>query len=188
METPVNWVAADRCGNTATCSSVLTVEDVPPSILPCSFDRCIWPPNHDYVCFDNVSLQATVVEECGDPTATVRVLCESSQCDDAPCPEHPGEDGDGVTINDCTYDPVLDRVCVRSERAGSDPRGRYYTISFQAIDSCGAGQPSVGLRFWIPHDQDQAPHHCIVSDANFQGGSDPDVVREEYETSGERKR
>ena len=37
-------------------------------------------------------------------------MCASDQCDNAPCPEHPGENGDGNTVNDCVYDLGLDKL------------------------------------------------------------------------------
>ena len=84
----------------------------------------------------------------------------SNQCDDAPCPAKPGENGDGTTINDCIYDPLNDRLTVRSER-GTDPAGRTYSLLMTAVDGCGnESAPAVVFTVHVPHDQN--PHQVCI--------------------------
>jgi hypothetical protein len=89
------------------------------------------------------------------------ITCVSNQCDDAPCPAKPGENGDGDTVNDCSYDPLNDRLVVRSERAGTDPAGRTYSLWMTAEDDCGnESAPVAVFTVHVPHDQSPG-QQCI---------------------------
>jgi hypothetical protein len=151
--TVVTAAATDDCSNLDEDLSSVTVQDTePPTISGGIPDpACLWPPNHEYVCFDDVLASATITDVC-DADPVVEVTCSSDQCDDAPCPEHPGQNGDGNTTDDCTYDAAADRVCMRAERAGNVKAGRTYTVSVAAQDNCGnAADAATLLTVHVPH-------------------------------------
>lgn len=167
------------CG---TCSVTLTVQDgaeqcvdtvtiehgdsQPPEVTPSvegGLEICLWPPNHRYVEVTDLSALYSATDSCG--VASVSYECRSDQCDDAPpdpdspapdCmpAEHVGENGDGVTVDDCHYDPETGTLHVRSERAGTEEEGRTYTVEAIVQDACGNEAREVVLEVWVPHDQD----------------------------------
>jgi hypothetical protein len=149
------WKATDAAGNSSSCvQTVRTIDTTPPVVIPGPDNAiCLWPPNGKYVYIDHVTASVQIVDAC-DPTPTsATISCVSSQCDDAPCADHPGENGDGNTVNDCVYDAVLDRLAVRSERAGTDPAGRTYSLMMSAVDGCGnMSAPVVVFTVSVPHD------------------------------------
>jgi len=101
-----------------------------------------------------VTSTVQIVDACDPHPVAAQVACASNQCDDAPCAAHPGENGDGNTVGDCAYTPATDRLAMRSERAGTDPAGRTYSLSVTAVDGCGnQGAPVVTFTGYVPHDQ-----------------------------------
>jgi len=152
------WTATDGSGNAAACvQTVETVDTVPPLVIPGpTTEACLWPPNHKYVHVDGLIAAVQVVDACDPSPAIAEIACASDQCDDAPCPEHPGENGDGRTTDDCVYDTGGDRLSLRSERAGTDPDGRTYSLSVTGVDGCGnASEPTEVFSAHVPHDR---PH------------------------------
>jgi len=150
------WTATDPSGNSASCvQTVKTVDTTPPVVTPGPDNAiCLWPPNGKYVYVENVTASVLITDACDPLPVASSISCVSSQCDNAPCPAHPGEDGDGNTINDCVYDAGLDRLAMRSERAGTDPAGRTYSLIMTAVDGCGnASAPVVVFTAHVPHDQ-----------------------------------
>ena len=157
------WTATDPAGNSSSCvQTIQTVDTTPPVVTPGPNNSvCLWPPNHKYVFIDNVTAAVQIVDACDPDPVAATITCVSNQCDDAPCPAHPGEDGDGNTLNDCSYDPLTDRLTVRSERAGTDPAGRTYSLKMTAVDGCGnESAPVVVFTVHVPHDQSPG-QQCI---------------------------
>jgi hypothetical protein len=149
------WRATDAAGNSSSCvQTVRTVDTTPPMIIPGPGNAiCLWPPNGKYVYVNNVTAAVHIVDACDAHPRVATIGCVSSQCDDAPCTDHPGEDGDGNTVNDCVYDAGLDRLAVRSERAGTDPAGRTYSLIMTSADGCGnTSAPVVVFTAHVPHD------------------------------------
>ena len=149
------WTATDAAGNSSSCvQTVRTVDTTPPVIIPGPDNAiCLWPPNGKYVYINNVTAAVQIVDACDPHPTAATISCVSSQCDDAPCADHPGENGDGNTVNDCVYDAALDRLAVRSERAGTDPAGRTYSLMMTAVDGCGnTSAPVVVFTAHVPHD------------------------------------
>jgi hypothetical protein len=138
QETVVTATASDDCSNAVEFDSSVTVEDTtPPEVLVHEVEEaCLWPPNHKYVCFDDLSSLSVITDICDDDV-TVTVECQSNQCDDAACEEYPGQQGDGTTSNDCFYDEDTDQICMRAERAGNQSGDRVYSVLVSATDSCG---------------------------------------------------
>jgi hypothetical protein len=150
------WTATDAAGNSSSCvQTVKTIDTIPPTVTPGpNHSVCLWPANHKYVIFNNVTASVQIVDACDASAEAAAITCVSNQCDDAPCAAKPGEDGDGNTINDCIYDPLNDRLTVRSERAGTDPAGRTYSLYMSAVDGCGnESTPVVVFTVSVPHDQ-----------------------------------
>ncbi|MGZ5445786.1 MAG: choice-of-anchor Q domain-containing protein [Thermoanaerobaculia bacterium] len=150
------WTATDAAGNSSSCvQTVQTVDTTPPTVIPGPNNSvCLWPPNHKYATFDSVTAAVQIVDACDASAEAATITCVSNQCDNAPCPEKPGENGDGNTVNDCVYDPLNDRLLVRSERAGTDPAGRTYSLLMTAVDGCGnESAPVVVFTVHVPHDQ-----------------------------------
>jgi len=157
------WKATDPAGNFSTCvQTVKTVDTKPPTVTPGPNNAiCLWPPNGKYVYVDNVTAAVQIVDACDSAPVASSISCSSSQCDDAPCAEHPGENGDGSTINDCIYDATLDRLAIRSERAGTDPAGRTYSLIMKAVDGCGnESAPVVVFTAYVPRDQNPG-QECV---------------------------
>jgi hypothetical protein len=157
------WTATDEAGNSSSCvQTVQTVDTKPPTVIPGQNNSmCLWPPNGKYVFVENVTAAVQIVDACDAAPVASTISCVSSQCDDAPCPEHPGQNGDGSTTNDCYYDRDLDRLAVRSERAGTDPAGRTYSVVMTAVDGCGnKSAPVVVFSVRVPHDLDPADQ-CV---------------------------
>lgn len=116
-------------------------------------EGCLWPPNHRYVCFTDLTALAPQLAEAGD----VRVLaCTSSQPDD-----ETGV-GDGRSADDCVVLPDATGFCLRSERQGVDRAGRSYLITVGAVDGCG-GAVEGFIRLGVPHDM-RGHDDCVPAD------------------------
>jgi hypothetical protein len=156
------WTATDAAGNSAACvQTIQTVDTVPPTVTPGPDDEaCMWPPNHKYVSIPGVTSGVQITDACDPHPVAAQIACGSSQCDDAPCAAHPGENGDGHTVDDCTYTAATDTLAMRSERAGTDPEGRTYSLSVTAVDACGnVSAPVVVFTGHVPHDNGPKAHH-----------------------------
>jgi hypothetical protein len=151
------WTAADGADSSAAClQTIQTIDTVPPAVIPGPDNAvCLWPPNHKYVFIDQVTAPVEIVDACDPAPVASQIACASDQCDNAPCPEHPGENGDGNTADDGLHTVATDRLAMRSERAGTDPEGRTYSLSVTAIDGCGnESAPVVTFTGHVPHDQE----------------------------------
>ncbi len=134
----------DLVGNSASCSTVVTVVDTtPPIIGTVSADpNVLWPPNHKMIA---VKVHAVVTDTCGP--ATWKIIGVSSN-------EAVDAKGSGHTSTDwkITGDHTL---TLRAERSGTG-NGRVYTITIQASDVSGnTAQKTVTVT--VPHDQSKAP-------------------------------
>lgn len=168
--TLVTLTSTDACGNSTGASSTATVVDsTAPDVVVDPGFVVLGPPDHEYRCFDGVRASAGVADACDNSPVDVVIACTSSQCDDAPCPEYPGQDGDGSTVNDCTYDPDIDQLCARAERAETNPEGRLYTVDLTATDHCGNADTTVILELFVPHGCTEGDTYCIFSDG-FESG------------------
>jgi hypothetical protein len=154
------WTATDACGLSVSETRTVTIRDTTPPVVEPQPGVCLWPPNHWYVCFDKADFPGAVVDACPGTVSWAFTGCSSDQCDEAPCPGHPGENGDGNTINDCVIGPTGQWVCMRAERAGTDPEGRHYGVVVSATDECGNSVTVPFMTVYVPHDQH--PHEdCL---------------------------
>src|SRR5688572_11999452 len=118
------WVASDACGNTATRTQVINVNDnEPPKITGISADPvALWPPNHK---MRDVTINYTAVDNC---TVTSTLSVSSSD------PVNGGSDGDQAPDWE-----VVDEhhVRLRAEKANNG-QARHYTIKITITDGCNA--------------------------------------------------
>jgi hypothetical protein len=152
------WTATDRCYNSSSESQVMTVVDTtPPEIQSGETNLyCLWPPDHEYVCFDATDFSPSITDNCSEPVTWEFVDCLSSQPDDGY--------GDGDTFDDCVVETDGQHFCVRAERSGLDPSGRKYAVTITATDACNnTSAPEVIGYIYVPHDQSPAVKHCIKS-------------------------
>jgi hypothetical protein len=165
-ETPVTVTLTDECAHQADETRSVWVQDTtPPEIQAVGFDgACLWPPNHKYVCLEGIDGMVTATDIC-DPDPVARVDgCTSNQPDDARDDLFPGANGDGHTVNDCAIGADGQRVCMRSERLGTDPAGRTYTPEIGVYDQCSnRSQSTAGVH--VPHDQSPSRKDCLSPDS-----------------------
>lgn len=149
-----------------SCETTVTVRDTtPPRVDGISFDgACLWPPNHKYVCIEDVASRVQAFDLC-DPNPSVRVDgCSSNQPEDARDEDYPGANGDGHTLKDCVPSPDGSSVCLRSERLGTDPLGRFYGVTVRAVDGCGLSSTGAAT-VHVPHDQSPREKDCLRPDS-----------------------
>jgi len=165
-ETPVTVTAVDDCLlETPVTRSVWVEDTTPPVIEAIDFDgSCLWPPNHKYVCLDDINARVRASDIC-DPDPQARVAgCSSNQPDDARDDLFPGANGDGHTFNDCAVAPDGLSMCLRSERLGTDPGGRYYSAEIVVTDGCD-NDVATSASVHVPHDQSPSRKDCLSPDS-----------------------
>ncbi len=163
----VTVAATDLCTNRAQVDGRVTVVDELPPVVSVRVTAVeLWPADHEYVCYDDFLAGISISDVCASLPVAVGVTCQSSQCDDAPCDGQPLDD-DGATLDDCSYDDGLDRLCVRAERADFDLAGRLYTVSVEAADSCGNAGTTVVREIHVPHSC--GGNECLLIDG-FESG------------------
>jgi hypothetical protein len=134
------WSATDTCANETIAQQVLMVQDTTPPDVSASAEilHCLWPPNHQYVCFGMDDFAPQITDNCSEPLEWTFAGCQSNQPDDA------ADDGDGHTTDDCVI--MGDSICMRAERAAAGLNamdGRRYAVSVAAADACGNVSPPV---------------------------------------------
>jgi len=161
------WSAMDSCAREARWTQVITVDDtLPPRLVSSATRTCLWPPNHRYACFGREVFAPVIRDDCDEAPTWRFAGCASDQCDDAPCAGHPGENGDGATVEDCIG--TDDGICVRSERAGTEPEGRTYAVTVVMTDRCGNEALAEIGSVYVPHDQ--SPHEDCARPERRQRG------------------
>ncbi len=135
------WSASDDCGNTATHSQTVTIQDTtPPNIKKVTVSPdVLWPPNHRMV---PVTVKVLVSDNC-DLNPTCKIISVASNE-----PENGLGDGDMAPDWRITGDFV---AFLRAERSGTGS-GRVYTIGVACIDTCGNTSTS-NIIVTVPHDQ-----------------------------------
>lgn len=130
-----------------TSASLLVVDTTPPDVAAWDGElACLWPPNHEYVCFDAGEFAPGVADNCAvAPPSWAFTSCTSSQPDDGV--------GDGHTVDDCIITAGGLGFCARSERTGSLPEDRLYATGIVATDACGNTSAETGIgTVRVPHD------------------------------------
>jgi hypothetical protein len=163
--TQVQFTARDARGNTATCSSSVTVRDTqPPTLNVLADPGVLWPPNHELV---PVTAEWQTGDVCDPDGVRVELVSvTSSEPDDAL------GTSDGATSADIqgaeigTSDPT---VLLRVERLGTGP-GRVYELHYRAIDRAGNATQAFGV-VTVPHDQGQGPEPVLMRLEPTPGGA-----------------
>jgi len=145
--------AQDCSGNivdTITQSSgamVDVIDTIPPEIDSSDADAfCLWPPEHNYVCFEASQFSPTINDNCPVTPVWEFESCSSDQPDNGL--------GDGETIDDCVLDVDLQGFCARSERQGHVRGGRRYNLGAEATDACGNVSLATEIgNIYVPRDE-----------------------------------
>jgi hypothetical protein len=154
--TSVQFTARDARGNTATCSSSVTVQDTQPPTLNVLADPAVlWPPNHELVPVNTTWQTGDLCDPDGVRVELVSVT--SSEPDDASGTSDGATSGDIQSADIGTSDPT---VLLRAERLGTGP-GRVYELDYRAIDRAGNATPAFGV-VTVPHDQGQGPEPLLM--------------------------
>jgi hypothetical protein len=130
-----------------TNASVNVIDTTPPEIVQGDDDLyCLWPPEHDYVCFDAGQFAPVITDNCAPSPSWEFNACTSDQPDNGA--------RDGNTVDDCVLDADAQGFCARSERAGSFMDGRRYDLDIEATDSCANVSVSTEIgNIYVPHDE-----------------------------------
>jgi len=131
--------------------------------------RCLWPPNHKYVCVTDLEARASAA---GCPGVTI-ASCASDQPDDQKGPLDRAVPGDGDAVNDCVISDDRRSFCVRSERLGNCPSGRTYRVTLQTGDGCGYEAGQITVPFLVPHDRSGDPSCEPLDPGDFLPPNEP---------------
>ena len=146
--TTVTFTAEDDSGNTATCTTTVTVEDTTPPVITASGEQIVlWPPNHKYRTVEISDCVISVTDICDADVDIDDIVITSVSSDE---PENAKGKGDGNTVDDIV---IVDSQTVelRAERQGGG-NGRVYTINFGVTDDSGNTETG-SCTVWVPHDQ-----------------------------------
>jgi hypothetical protein len=142
--TVVTFTATDDSGNSATCTTTVTVVDTtPPNISVTVSPDMLWPPNHKMV---DIVATVTVSDICDAAPTVVLTNVTSDEPDDAK------GNGDGKTVDDIQADiGTADyEFQLRAERCGTED-GRIYTITYTVTDASGNSADAIAT-VEVPHD------------------------------------
>lgn len=123
---------------------LITVHDTqPPSLQVTLTPTLLWPPNHELV---RINATINIADGCGSaPPQVVLTSITSNQ------PDNGGGDGDTVgDIQEAAFGTDDRSFLLRAERAGGDPRGRTYTVTYTATDGSG-NQTQAATTVRVPH-------------------------------------
>jgi hypothetical protein len=152
--TTVTFTATDASGNSASCTTTVTVIDTtPPEISVTVSPDTLWPPDHKMV---DIVATVTVSDICDAAPSVVLTSVTSSEPDNAqgkPWDSQDNTSGDGNTVGDIQgagigfedYEFQL-----RAERAAKGD-GRVYTITYTTTDASG-NSASASATVVVPHD------------------------------------
>ena len=143
--TTVTFTATDDAGNTASCTTMVTVQDTtPPDISVTVSPDTLWPPNHKMV---DITATVTVSDICDAAPTVVLTSVTSNE------PDNAKGNGDGNTVNDIQEAEIGTEdyeFQLRAERAGKGD-GRVYTITYTVTDASG-NSASASATVVVPHD------------------------------------
>ena len=146
--TIVTFTATDDSGNSASCTTTVTVVDTTtPTITTSGKQKVLWPANHKYQTVSISDCVASVKDICDAGVGIKSIEITSVSSDE---PEEVTGDGDGNTMADIVIKDSQ-TVDLRAEREGTG-NGRVYTINYEVTDI--SGNTATGFcQVWVPHDQ-----------------------------------
>ena len=147
--TTVTFTATDDSGNSATCTTTVTVIDTTPPVITASGEQIVlWPPNHKYRTVEISDCVISVTDICDADVDIDDIEITSVSSDE---PEDAQGEGDGNTVDDIV---IVDSQTVelRAERQGGG-NGRVYTINFGVTDASGNTETG-SCTVWVLHDQE----------------------------------
>ena len=152
--TTVTFTATDDSGNSASCTTTVTVVDTTLPVISVTVSPdTLWPPNHKMV---DIVATVTVSDIC-DATPSVVLTCiTSDEPDDTKGKPYDSENptsGDGNTVSDIQGADIGTEdyeFQLRAERAGAGD-GRVYTITYTVTDASG-NEASASATVVVPHD------------------------------------
>ena len=138
--TTVTFTATDDSGNSASCTTTVTVIDTTsPDISVTISPDMLWPPNHKMV---DIIAVVTVSDVCDAAPSVVLTSITSDEPDNThgtPWDADNGASGDGNTNDDIQGAEDGTEDCefqLRAERCGTED-GRVYTITYTVTDASG---------------------------------------------------
>jgi hypothetical protein len=144
--TTVTFTATDYCGNSSSCTAVVTVVDTTPPEIEVTLNRYVlWPANHKLV---EIEASVIVTDVCDPDASFVLTSITSDEPDDGL--------GDGDAKNDiqeAEFGTADTKFKLRAERAGTGD-GRTYTIVYTAYDSCNTTPNNITtmtVYVFVPH-------------------------------------
>jgi hypothetical protein len=140
----VSLTVSDEWSSSALSTTEITVQDTqPPSLQVTLTPTLLWPANHQLVRIDAL---VKASDSCGGAQPTVVLTSITSDQ-----PDNGTGDGDTANdIQDAAFGTFDRSFLLRAERAGNDPRGRTYTLTYAACDASGnCTQRSATVR--VPH-------------------------------------
>ncbi|MEJ8568057.1 M23 family metallopeptidase [Elongatibacter sediminis] len=152
-EVVIDASAQDCSGNVVdtvsqgTSAEVEVIDATPPQIVQTDDDLfCMWPPEHNYVCFDAAQFMPAVTDNCDANPTWEFAACTSDQPDNGK--------RDGNTVDDCVLDGDSQGFCARSERQGGIFEGRRYDLDITATDVCANTSLATEMgNIHVPHDE-----------------------------------
>jgi Ca-activated chloride channel family protein len=160
--TTVTFTATDNAGNSATCTTTVTVIDTTPPVITASGEQIVlWPPNHKYRTVEISDCVISVTDICDADVDIDDIVITSVSSDE---PEDAQGKGDGTTVDDIV---IVDSLTVelRAERQGGG-NGRVYTINFGVTDASGNTETG-SCTVWVLHDQE--PGSTAIDDGVSAG-------------------
>lgn len=130
--------------STSSDTTTITVVDTqPPSLHVTLTPTSLWPANHRMV---RINATVNAADSCGGPAPQVVLTSITSN-------QPMNGSGEGNTngdIQEADFDTFDQSFLLRAERAGGDPYGRTYTVTYTATDASG-NRTRVSATVHVPH-------------------------------------
>jgi hypothetical protein len=129
LTTQYSFSATDTFLTLGIDQTFVTVQDTtPPALSLAATPSCVWAPNHGMILYQlGDGLDAKATDPC-DPSPKVFISDVTSN-------QPVSGGGSGNTAPDIIFGK--DAFCVRSERDGTVPASRQYTVTVEAVDASG---------------------------------------------------